>query len=124
MINIEALRKAMSRLDGSRDGKSGRCGNWKIALGGYDQGYEVYYKDEPVMRVNYELNEYEFYSCDYSDVMFTPDTVPQIKKALKITPRFDNVGDIDDSGDCIDRFGQYVNGVEANVSESGISKRG
>lgn len=124
MINIDALRKACERLEGSRDGKSGRCGNWKIALGGYDQGYEVYYKDEPVMRVNYELDEYEFYSCDYSDVMFTPETVPQIKKALEITPEFDNVGDIDDSGDCIDSFGQYVNGVEANVSESGISKRG
>ena len=110
MINFKALRKAMERMDGSRDGKFGRCGNWKIALGGYDMGYEVYYKDEAVMRVNYEMDEYEFYSCDYSDVMFTPDTVPQIKKALKITPEFDNVGNIDDNGDY-------------NVSESGISKR-
>ena len=122
MINFEALRKAVERMNDSKDGKFGCCGNWKIALGGYDHGYEVYYKDEPVMRVNYELDEYEFYSCDYSDVMFTPDTVPQIKKVLEITPEFDNVGDIDDNGDYIDRFGQYVNGVEANVSESGISK--
>ena len=85
-------------------------------------GYEVYYKDEPVMRVNYELDEYEFYSCDYEYAMFTQDTIPQIKKALEITPRFDNVGDIDDNGDDIDRFGQHVNGVEANVSESRQSK--
>ena len=117
MINFEALRKARERVDDSKDGQFGRCGNWKIALGGYDTGYEVYYKDEPVMRVNYELNEYEFYYCDYSDVMFTQDTIPQIKKALEITDRFDNVGDIDDVGDYIDHFGQYVNGVEANVSE-------
>lgn len=123
MINFEALRKARERMDDSRDGQLGRCGNWKIALGGYDMGYEVYYKNYPVMRVNYELNEYEFYNSDYSDVMFTPDTVPQIKKALEITPRFDNVGDIDDVGDYIDHFGEYVNGVEANVSESGKSKR-
>lgn len=122
MINFEALRKARERMEDSNDGIVGRCGNWKIALGGYDMGYEVYYKDYPVMRVNYELDEYEFYNCDYSDVMFTQDTIPQIKKALEITPRFDNVGDIDDSGDYIDRFGQYVNGVEANVSESEGSK--
>ena len=69
MINFKALRKVMERMDGSRDGKFGRCGNWKIALGGYDMG-----------------------------------------KALKITPEFDNVGNIDDNGDY-------------NVSESGISKR-
>lgn len=122
MINFEALRKARERMDDSRDGQLGRCGNWKIALGGYDMGYEVYYKNYPVMRVNYELDEYEFYSCDYSDVMFTPDTVPQIKKALEITDRFDNVGDIDDAGDYIDHFGQYVNGVEANVSEGNKMK--
>ena len=122
MINFEALRKARERVDDSRDGQFGRCGNWKIALGGYDMGYEVYYKDEPVMRVNYELDEYEFYYCDYSDVMFTQDTIPQIKKALEITPKFDNVGDIDDVGDYIDHFGYYVNGVEANVSESGGNK--
>ena len=106
MINFEALRRAREYMDHSRDGQFGRCGNWKIALGGYDMGYEVYYKNYPVMRVNYESDEYEFYDCDYSDVMFTQDTVPQIKKALDITPRFDNVGDIDDSGDSIDRFGQ------------------
>ena len=123
MINFKALRKAVESMNDSKDGKFGRCGNWKIALGGYDHGYEIYYKDEPVMRVNYELDEYEFYSCDYSDVMFTQDTIPQIKKALDITHEFDNVGDIDDNGDYIDSFGQYVNGVEANVSESGISKR-
>lgn len=117
MINFEALRKARERMDDSNDGIVGRCGNWKIALGGYDMGYEVYYNNYPVMRVNYELDEYEFYNSDYSDVMFTPDTVPQIKKALEITDRFDNVGDIDDVGDYIDHFGQYVNGVEANVSE-------
>lgn len=122
MINFEALRKARERMEDSNDGQFGRCGNWKIALGGYDMGYEVYYKNYPVMRVNYELNEYEFYNSDYSDVMFTPDTVPQIKKVLEITPRFDNVGDIDDVGDYIDHFGQYVNGVEANVSEDNKMK--
>ena len=122
MINFEALRKARERMDDSNDGIVGRCGNWKIALGGYDMGYEVYYKNYPVMRVNYELDEYEFYNSDYSDVMFTPDTVPQIKKALEITDRFDNVGDIDDVGDYIDHFGQYVNGVEANVSEDNKMK--
>ena len=122
MINFEVLRKARERMEDSKDGQFGRCGNWKIALGGYDMGYEVYYKDQPVMRVNYELNEYEFYNCDYSDVMFTQDTIPQIKKALEITPRFDNVGDIDDVGDYIDHFGQYVNGVEANVSEGNKMK--
>ena len=121
-MNFEALRKARERMDDSNDGIVGRCGNWKIALGGYDMGYEVYYKNYPVMRVNYELDEYEFYNSDYSDVMFTPDTVPQIKKALEITDRFDNVGDIDDVGDYIDHFGQYVNGVEANVSEDNKMK--
>ena len=113
MINFKALETARERMEDSIDGKFGRCGNWKIALGGYDMGYEVYYKNFPVMRVNYELDKYEFYSCDYEDVMFTPETIPQIKKALGITPMFDNVGGIDDNGDYIDRFDKYVNVVEA-----------
>ena len=113
MINFKALETARERMEDSIDGKFGRCGNWKITLGGYDMGYEVYYKNFPVMRVNYELDKYEFYSCDYEDVMFTPETIPQIKKALEITPMFDNVGGIDDNGDYIDRFDKYVNVVEA-----------
>ena len=113
MINFKALETARERMEDSIDGKFGRCGNWKIALGGYDMGYEVYYKNFPVMRVNYELDKYEFYSCDYEDVMFTPETILQIKKALGITPMFDNVGGIDDNGDYIDRFDKYVNVVEA-----------
>ena len=113
MINFKALETARERMEDSIDGQFGRCGNWKIALGGYDMGYEVYYKNFPVMRVNYELDKYEFYSCDYEDVMFTPETIPQIKKALEITPMFDNVGEIDDNGDYIDRFDKYVNVVEA-----------
>ena len=113
MINFKALETARERMEDSIDGQLGRCGNWKIALGGYDMGYEVYYKNFPVMRVNYELDKYEFYSCDYGDVMFTPETIPQIKKALEITPMFDNVGEIDDNGDYIDRFDKYVNVVEA-----------
>ena len=113
MINFKALETARERMEDSIDGKFGRCGNWKIALGGYDMGYEVYYKNFPVMRVNYELDKYEFYSCDYEDVMFTPETIPQIKKALGITPMFDNVGGIDDNGDYIDRFDKYVNVGEA-----------
>ena len=113
MINFKALETARERMEDSIDGQFGRCGNWKIALGGYDMGYEVYYKNFPVMRVNYELDKYEFYSCDYEDVMFTPETILQIKKALGITPMFDNVGGIDDNGDYIDRFDKYVNVVEA-----------
>ena len=60
-MNFWSLKKARERMDG--DGKLGRCGNWTVALGGYDTGYEVYFKGSPVARVNYELCEYEIYGA-------------------------------------------------------------
>lgn len=86
-ISLKGLKLAFDRMDDG-DGMFGKAGNWKIALGGYDCGYEIYFKGEPVMRVNYELKEYEF----YTDEIFDSTTIPTIKRMLEITPAFDNIG--------------------------------
>ena len=57
---IPILKKTMERIDnGAGDGKFARLGNWRIALGGYNEGYDVSYRGEDVFRVNYEWKEYE-----------------------------------------------------------------
>lgn len=61
-MNFATLAKARERMEDSSDGQFGRCGNWKVALGGYDMGYEVYFKGTPVARVNYEIGEFELYN--------------------------------------------------------------
>lgn len=43
-LNFAALAKVVERLDDSKDGKYAACGNWSMGLGGYDMGYEIYYK--------------------------------------------------------------------------------
>lgn len=99
-INFTALAKAMERLDDSDDGMSGRCGNWELGLGGYDHGYEIYYKGAPIGRVNYELREYELYDEDF----IPKDQIPEFLAALDARG-FKDVGyheqddeDFDDDG--------------------------
>lgn len=64
-LTFQALEKARERMDDSDDGMGGSCGNWELGLGGYDHGYEIYYKGAPIGRVNYELREYELYHEDF-----------------------------------------------------------
>jgi hypothetical protein len=90
-MNFDVLRKARERMDDSKDGQFGRCGNWSVALGGYDHGYEVYYRNEPIARVNYELHEFEIYndSIDYADL---PEFLAAMdaRKFVDITDRGDD----------------------------------
>ena len=55
-LNFAPLRKVMDKIDDN--GRHGRCGNWEMGLGGYDMGYEIYYRGEPIGRVNYGNREY------------------------------------------------------------------
>ena len=75
-LNFTALAKAMEKVDDN--GREGRCGNWYMGLGGYDTGYEIYYKGTPVARVNYEYKEYEL----YHDGFVTRETLPEFLKAI------------------------------------------
>ena len=49
-----------------------------MLLGGYDTGYEIYYKGYPIGRVNYELKEYEL----YHDGFITRQDLPMFLKAI------------------------------------------
>ena len=85
-MNFAALAKALERVDDSRDGLFGRCGNWSMGLGGYDHGYEIYYRNEPIGRVNYELRKYELYDNDF----ISKDQMPEFLKAIQAT-KFENL---------------------------------
>lgn len=41
------LKKALKRFD--ENGKIAKQGDWKIAKGGYDKNFEVYYKEDPIV---------------------------------------------------------------------------
>ena len=77
-LNFNALAKAFERLDDSDDGMSGRCGNWELGLGGYDHGYEIYYRGAPIGRVNYEYKEYELYDEDFMPKELIPEFLAAI----------------------------------------------
>lgn len=99
-ISFAALAKAMERLDDSDDGMEGSFGNWELRLGGYDHGYEIYYKGAPIGRVNYELREYELYHDDF----IPKELIPEFLAAIDAR-KFKDVGyheqddeDFDDDG--------------------------
>lgn len=75
-LNFSALRKVMDQIDDN--GERGRCGNWEMALGGYDHGYEISYRIAPIGRVNYELREYELYDDDF----MTKEQIPEFLDAI------------------------------------------
>ena len=75
----------MDQIDDN--GSQGRCGNWKMDLGGYDTGYEISYRSEPIGRVNYELGEYELYDDDF----IPKDQIPEFLAAIDAR-RFKDVG--------------------------------
>ena len=82
----------MERIDDG-DGTYARLGNWKIALGGYDEGYVVSYRGEDVFRVNYELRDYEVL-----DQSIEKDVIDDMKVALDCQ-RFNDVTDWEDEDD-------------------------
>ena len=77
--DFSALAKAMEEVDDN--GREGRCGDWRMALGGYDMGYEIYFMDEPLGRVNYESEEYEL----YDEGSISQDELPCFLKAIDAT---------------------------------------
>ena len=82
----------MERIDDG-DGTYARLGNWKIALGGYDEGYVVSYRGEDVFRVNYELRDYEVL-----DQSIEKDVIEDMKAALDCR-RFEDVTEWEDEDD-------------------------
>ena len=82
----------MERIDDG-DGTYARLGNWKIALGGYDEGYVVSYRGEDVFRVNYELRDYEVL-----DQSIEKDVIEDMKVALDCR-RFEDVTEWEDEDD-------------------------
>jgi hypothetical protein len=95
---IPILKKTIERIDDG-DGRFARLGNWRIALGGYDEGYDVAYRGEDVFRVNYELREYEVL-----DQSIAKDVIEDMKVALdcqrfKDVTEWEDVEDIEDEDD-------------------------
>lgn len=88
-LNFTALAKAMEKVDDN--GREGRCGNWYMGLGGYDTGYEIYYKGTPVARVNYEYKEYELYDENF----ISKEQLPEFLLAIDAA-RFKDVGEHED----------------------------
>jgi hypothetical protein len=86
--NLVALKKCLDKVDDSDDGLYARVGNWKIALGGYDMGYEISYKGTAFMAVNYEDR-----TCDVYDSEFFPkDVFEEVFRVLGCG-RFEKDGD-------------------------------
>jgi len=75
-LNFAPLRKVMDQIDDN--GRHGRCGNWEMGLGGYDMGYEIYYRGAPIGRVNYEFREYELYDEDFMPKELVPEFLAAI----------------------------------------------
>ena len=42
-LSFAGLARCMEKVEDN--GRSGRSGNWYVGLGGYDTGYEIYFKD-------------------------------------------------------------------------------
>lgn len=119
---IPILRKTMKRLDDG-DGKFARLGNWRIALGGYDEGYDVAYRGEDVFRVNYEWREYEVL-----DQSIAKDVIEDMKVALDCQ-RFKDVTEWDDVEDIQDEDDEEFEPIDearrkstSDVSDSDIQK--
>jgi antirestriction protein len=101
-LNFSALAKVMDKIDDN--GERGRCGNWEMALGGYDHGYEIYYRGAPIGRVNYELKEYELYDEDF----MSKDQIPEFLAAIDAR-KFKDVGYHEEEDHVIDDDGpRYV----------------
>lgn len=93
-LSFAGLARAMEQVDDN--GKRGHAGNWEMLLGGYDTGYEIYYRGKPVARVNYELKEYEL----YYDGFITKQTLPMFLKAIDAVG-FKNVHDHNEEDDLV-----------------------
>lgn len=85
-LNFAPLKRVMEQIDDN--GRHGRCGNWYMGLGGYDTGYEIYYKNEPIGRVNYEFKEYELYDEDF----IPKEQIPEFLAAIDAR-RFKDIGE-------------------------------
>ena len=110
---IPILRKTIERLDDG-DGKFARLGNWRIALGGYDEGYDVAYRGEDVFRVNYELREYEVL-----DQSIAKDVIEDMKVALDCQ-RFKDVTEWEDEE--FEPIDEARRKSTSDVSDSDIQK--
>jgi antirestriction protein len=84
-LNFAPLLTVMERIDDN--GRHGRCGNWEMGLGGYDHGYEIYYRGAPIGRVNYEFGEYELYDEDF----IPREQIPEFLAAIDAR-KFKDVG--------------------------------
>ena len=95
-FNFAPLRKVMDKIDDN--GRHGRCGNWEMGLGGYDMGYEIYYKGTPIGRVDYGDKEYELYDEDF----IPKDQIPEFLAAIDAR-KFKDVGyhEQDDEDDIV-----------------------
>ena len=94
-LNFSALAKVMDQIDDN--GRHGRCGNWEMGLGGYDMGYEIYYRGAPIGRVNYELKEYELYDEDF----MPKELIPEFLAAIDAR-KFKDIGYHEEEDDDID----------------------
>ena len=95
-LNFAALAKSREQVDDN--GRHGRCGNWYMGLGGHDMGYEIYYRGEPIGRVNYGDREYELYDEDF----IPKEQIPEFLAAIDAR-KFKDVGhhEQDDEDDIV-----------------------
>lgn len=91
--SLSVLPKLLDKCwygSGRNAGKYAEIGNWKVGLGGYDMGYEVYYKNTPI----FSITPYNELKCYWSDDRLQEEfgfTYSDIENVLK---SYKDLGDI------------------------------
>ena len=113
-LNFAPLRKVMDKIDDN--GRHGRCGNWEMGLGGYDMGYEIYYRGEPIGRVNYGDKEYALYDEDF----IPKEQIPEFLAAIDAR-KFKDVGEHSD--DFADEDDEYMTNESIGNLETFLAEK-
>ena len=86
--SLSVLPKLLDKCwygSGRNAGKYAEIGNWKVGLGGYDTGYEVYYKNTPIFSIT-PYNELKCYWSDdrlQEEFGFTYSDIENVLKSYK-----------------------------------------
>ena len=89
-----------------------------MGLGGYDMGYEIYYKGTPIGRVDYGDREYEL----YVDEFITRDTLPEFLAAIDARG-FKNIHEKEDEDFDDDDGPRYVKEESFGSLETFLAKK-
>lgn len=77
-MRMKSLVRVIQKYDDTEEPYAS-CYHWSMALGGYDYGFCISYKNQDIIRVNYRYREYEWLNGDFH---LTKGEKKFIKKAL------------------------------------------